>query len=86
MAARPAIAAAVSRALSSMGIDVDAASVHLERPARRDHGDWSTNTALVNAKALGRPPRQIAEELAEHLRADPPPAPRIGRGGRARDS
>jgi arginyl-tRNA synthetase len=56
-----------------MGIDVDAASVHLERPARRDHGDWSTNTALVNAKALGRPPRQIAEELAGHLRTDPPP-------------
>ena len=73
MAARPLIAAAVNRALSSMGIDVDAASVHLERPARRDHGDWSTNTALVNAKALGRPPRQIAEELAECLRADPPP-------------
>ncbi len=56
-----------------MGIDVDPASVHLERPARRDHGDWSTNTALVNAKALGRPPREIAEELAEHLRSDPPP-------------
>jgi arginyl-tRNA synthetase len=56
-----------------MGIDVDPASVHLERPARRDHGDWSTNTALVNAKALGRPPRQIGEELAERLRADPPP-------------
>ncbi len=73
MAARSDIAAAVSRALSAMGIDVDAASVHLERPARRDHGDWSTNTALVNAKALARPPRQIAEELAEHLRSDPPP-------------
>ncbi len=73
MAARPQIAAAVSRALSSMGIEVDAASVHLERPARRDHGDWSTNAALVNAKALRRPPRQLAEELAEHLRADPPP-------------
>jgi len=54
-----------------MGIEVDPASVHLERPARRENGDWSTNTALVNAKTLGRPPRQIAEELAEHLRADP---------------
>jgi arginyl-tRNA synthetase len=73
MAARPALAAAVSRALSSMGIDVEPVSVHLERPARRDHGDWSTNTALVHAKALGRQPRQIAEELAERLRTDPPP-------------
>ena len=33
-----------------MGIEVDEASVHLERPARREHGDWSTNEALVNAK------------------------------------
>ncbi len=73
MAARPLIAAAVSRALSSMGIEVDPASVHLERPARRDNGDWSTNTALVNAKALRRPPREIADELAGHLRDDPPP-------------
>ena len=73
MAARPLIAAAVSRALASMGTDVDPASVHLERPARRDHGDWSTNSALVHGKALGRQPRQIAEELAERLRADPPP-------------
>jgi len=73
MAARPLIAAAVSRALSSIGIDVDTASVHLERPARRDHGDWSTNAALVNAKALRQPPRQLAEELAERIRSDPPP-------------
>ena len=55
-----------------MGIDVDAAAVHLERPARREHGDWSTNVALANAKSLGRPPRELAEELAERLRADPP--------------
>ncbi len=72
MAARPRIASAVSRALSSMGVEVDAASVHLERPARRDHGDWSTNVALVNAKALRRPPRELAEELARRIRDDPP--------------
>src|ERR1700688_1635681 len=72
MAARPRIAAAVSGALSAMGIDVDAAAVHLERPPRREHGDWSTNVALANAKSLGRPPRELAEELAERLRADPP--------------
>jgi arginyl-tRNA synthetase len=73
MASRPRIAAAVSGALSSLGIEVDPSTVHLERPARREHGDWSTNVALVNAKALGRPPRPLAEELAERLRADPPP-------------
>ncbi|HUI03746.1 MAG TPA: arginine--tRNA ligase [Acidimicrobiales bacterium] len=73
MAVRPQIAQAVSSALASLGIGVDPAAVHLERPARREHGDWSTNAALVNAKALGRPPRQIAEDLAGRLRAEPPP-------------
>jgi arginyl-tRNA synthetase len=73
MAARPQIAEAVSQALSSMGIDVSAGDVHLERPALREHGDWSTNAALKNAKALRRPPRELAEELAERLRRAPPP-------------
>ena len=82
MPARPDIAAAVSGALSSLGVAVDArAAVHLERPARREHGDWSTNAALVNAKALGRPPRQIAEELAARLAPRAAAAPRIGGGG-----
>jgi arginyl-tRNA synthetase len=73
MAARPRIAAAVSGALASMGIEVEPADVHLERPALREHGDWSTNAALKNARALRRPPRELAEELAEHLRTAPPP-------------
>jgi len=73
MPARPRIAAAVSAALSSLGVHVDAADVHLERPARREHGDWSTNVALVHAKALKQTPRPLAEALAEHLRNDPPP-------------
>ena len=49
------------------------ADVHLERPARREHGDWSTNAALVNAKKVGRPPRELAAELVEALQKDPPP-------------
>jgi len=73
MAARPQVAAAVSAALSSLGVEVAPEEVHLERPARREHGDWSTNAALVNAKALGMPPRQLAEALAGTLRSEPPP-------------
>lgn len=73
MPVRPGLAVSVSRALSALGIDVDPADVHLERPARRDHGDWSTNVALVNAKKVNRNPRQLAEDVAERLRADPPP-------------
>jgi len=73
MPARPPIAAAISSALASLGVDVEPPAVHLERPARREHGDWSTNVALAYAKPLKQPPRQLAEELAGRLRADPPP-------------
>ena len=83
MAARPVIAAAVSRALSRIGIDVDESSVHLERPARRDHGDWSTNAALANAKALGQAPRQIGRNAGRTAQGRSSTPPRIGGRGRA---
>ena len=72
MAARRDIAEAVSRALARYGVEVPSDAVHLERPARREHGDWSTNAALVNSKKLARPPRDLASDLAEAIRDDPP--------------
>jgi arginyl-tRNA synthetase len=48
-----------------LGIDV---SVELTRPEEQ-FGDYATNVALQAAKQAGRPPREIAEELAEQLRA-----------------
>src|SRR4029453_13627781 len=41
----------------------------LERPARADHGDLATNAALQLAPQRKRPPREIAEELAEQATA-----------------
>jgi arginyl-tRNA synthetase len=41
----------------------------LERPKRADHGDYSTNAAMLLAPALKAPPREIAERLGEALRA-----------------
>jgi arginyl-tRNA synthetase len=69
---KDALATAVAAALAGLGVEVAADAVHLERPARREHGDWSTNVALVAAKSAGRPPRQLATELAEILNASPP--------------
>ena len=40
-------------ALAAAGIDAPA-TIQLERPARREHGDWSSNVALATAKAAGR--------------------------------
>ncbi len=62
MSTRDQLAEAVSRALATIskrdGVDVEVepGSVHLERPARREHGDWSTNIALVTAKRAGMSP------------------------------
>jgi arginyl-tRNA synthetase len=39
---------------------------------RPDHGDWASSVALSTAKAAGRKPRELADELREALTADPP--------------
>ena len=39
--------------------------INLERPARREHGDWSTNVALASAKKAGRNPRELAQAIAD---------------------
>jgi arginyl-tRNA synthetase len=71
-AIRSTLADAVAASLNTLGIEADAASVHLERPARREHGDWSSNVALTKAKGSGRPPRQLAAELQAQLTEHPP--------------
>ncbi|MHB8572087.1 MAG: arginine--tRNA ligase [Candidatus Dormibacteria bacterium] len=43
----------------------------LEQTRNPEHGDLSTSVALRLARALRRPPVQIAEELADRLRARP---------------
>lgn len=39
----------------------------MERPARREHGDWSANAAMTLAKPLGQPPRAIAQRIVDAL-------------------
>jgi len=58
--------AAIERALREMGV-TEPVSVVLERPRNAEHGDWATNVALTLARPLRRPPRQIADELAERI-------------------
>ncbi|UOY01384.1 arginine--tRNA ligase [Blastococcus sp. PRF04-17] len=43
--------------------------VVVERPKNPEHGDYATNVALRLAKPAGRPPRAVAELLAEELQA-----------------
>src|SRR5439155_8216614 len=41
----------------------------LEKPKQKEHGDWSTNLALVLAPQSGRPAREVAEAIAARLSA-----------------
>jgi arginyl-tRNA synthetase len=40
----------------------------VERPGELSHGDYTSNVALVAAKALGKNPRELADSLATTLR------------------
>jgi len=55
----------VEKALAQAGAPGTAFVV--ERPADMSHGDYATNAALAAAKALGRNPRELADELARSL-------------------
>ncbi len=78
MSTRDLLAEAVSRALAvvsardGLAIQVGPEAVHLERPARREHGDWSTNVALVAAKRAGIKAHDLAASVVAELNASPP--------------
>jgi arginyl-tRNA synthetase len=56
----------VARLADAVG-EIAGAVVELERPAEPAHGDYATNVALQRAGREGRPPREIAEEIATRV-------------------
>ena len=65
--------ATANRALIADGVlpaGIDQSRVVVEPPRDAAHGDMSTNDAMVLAKEAGRKPRELAEAVAERLRAD----------------
>ena len=50
---------------------IDLSRVVVEPPRDASHGDMATNAAMVLAKEAGTKPRDLAERIAEGLRADP---------------
>ena len=64
-----AIKAAIAASLSDgafVGTVPD--EVVVERPRNPEHGDYATNVAMRLAKGAGRPPREVAELIADRLR------------------
>jgi arginyl-tRNA synthetase len=70
---RDQLALHLSRALAATGLEGPDEGIVLEAPKQPEHGDWTTNVALQVAKTAGRPPRDVAAEIATALEADPPP-------------
>jgi arginyl-tRNA synthetase len=66
---RAANDALVSAGELSAGIDQS--RVVVEPPRDPAHGDMATNAAMVLAKDAGKKPRELAEAIAQRLRADP---------------
>lgn len=65
-----ALAEAVAAAFPDIPAPVPEA-IQLTVPRQREHGDLATNLAMAIAKPLGRPPRHVAEALADRLRTHP---------------
>jgi arginyl-tRNA synthetase len=64
---------AASEALIGAGqlpAGIDQSRIAVEPPRDAAHGDMATNAAMVLAKDAGRKPRDLAELIAEKLRAD----------------
>jgi arginyl-tRNA synthetase len=65
---------AVCATLGSEGVlpaGIDLARVVVEPPRDPTHGDMATNAAMVLAKDAKAKPRDLADKIAEKLRADP---------------
>src|ERR1700744_2688402 len=57
-------------AAGTMPAAIDRSRVTVEPPRDASHGDIATNAAMVLAKDAGLKPRELAEAIAERLRAD----------------
>jgi arginyl-tRNA synthetase len=65
---------AANEALIAAGVlpaGIDLSRITVEPPRDPSHGDMATNAAMVLAKDAVKKPRELADALAEKLRADP---------------
>lgn len=68
---RDVLTSALRQALGELGLDAPD-EIHLEQPARREHGDFSSNVAMKLAKGASRPPRELAQDVVDRINAAPP--------------
>jgi arginyl-tRNA synthetase len=61
------LAQAAKSLAQNTDLDASSLAIQLERPKNKDHGDFSTNLAMLLAKPLRQNPRAIAESLIKAL-------------------
>ena len=73
------LAARVREAVARAGLGLAEGAIpdpEILVPKQREHGDFATNVALGLAKQAGRPPREVAQAIVEHLPLDGDPIER----------
>jgi arginyl-tRNA synthetase len=58
-------------AAGTLPAGIDQSRITVEPPRDATHGDMATNAAMVLAKDAGKKPRDLAQAIADKLRADP---------------
>ncbi len=61
---------ALATAVAPIGIDAE--SIRLEYPENLEHGDFSSNVAMANAKKLGIAPKALAEKIIAAFESSKP--------------
>ncbi|HEU4865992.1 MAG TPA: arginine--tRNA ligase, partial [Actinomycetota bacterium] len=62
---------ALAAAARELGLSSDLPEVELSKPRQKEHGDFSTNVALVLAARVERPAREVAELIVRNLPKEP---------------
>lgn len=66
----------IREALGALGLGGDA-RITFERPRQEQHGDLTTNIAMLLAKAAGKNPRALAQDITRALKLDPDTVTRV---------
>jgi arginyl-tRNA synthetase len=63
----------IKNSIENVLIKIGAPSIDfdVEHPADLSHGDYATNAPLVYAKQLGMNPKELAQKIIDHLKAEP---------------
>lgn len=57
----------IQAAVKKLGVDLELEKIDIDNSRDLSHGDYASNVALKNAKAFGKAPRELAEQIISGL-------------------